>query len=264
MDRKSVSVGGRSIGVRPPRRGVPTDRERRPRVIGLPVDGTPMTRSSRLLVGSAVALVGVLLLLDTTGVFETGGLLRWIPSLVVLFGVYLAVRSGFRELFGPALLVFFGVAWQLSALGIASFGSVFSRYWPVLLVVLGVSILLRPRRRSKTVRTNGSDAEIVAILGDADRRVTAETFTSGSLTTVLGDARIDLRDAEGERPLHVDVVSILGDARIRVPEEWRVDLDAVSILGDVSDDRPRTAERSEKPDLVVSGLAVLGDIHVED
>ncbi|MDG5777988.1 LiaF domain-containing protein [Haloarculaceae archaeon H-GB2-1] len=223
-----------------------------------------MTRSSRLLVGSAIVVVGLLLLLDTTGVVETGGLLRWVPSLVVLFGVFLAVRSGFRDLFGPALLVFFGIAWQVSALGIASFGSVFARFWPLLLIALGASILLRPRRTARPLRTNGGDAEIVAVLGDANRRVESPSFASGSVTAILGDARIDLRDADGERPLHLDAVSVLGDARIRVPEGWRVDVDAVSVLGDVSDDRPRTAERSAEPDLVVSGVAVLGDIHVED
>lgn len=97
--------------------------------------------------GGVVIVVGLVLLLRTTGVYDTGPLLRYVPSLFVLVGLYALVASGFRNLTGPVLVVLAAGAWQLVALDLVA-GSTVLDLWPVLVILLGVSIALgqvRPR-----------------------------------------------------------------------------------------------------------------------
>lgn len=50
-------------------------------------------------------VVGVLFLLATTSAYDVGRLLRYVPSLFVPLGLYAVVRSGLRNLTGPASLI---------------------------------------------------------------------------------------------------------------------------------------------------------------
>lgn len=224
---------------------ITTDRRRRSR--------------SRLFLGAVIVLLGVLLLLDTTNVYETGDLVRYLPSLVVLWGLYGLVRNGFRDLFGPLVLVVGGTAWQLLWLDVVTWGQVVS-LWPVLVIVAGLSILAGVRRR-RVVRVDGDDFEAVSVLGEVDRELAGDA-RSGSAVAVLGDTRLDLRSGV-EPPAAIDAVSILGDVELRVPTEWTVRIEVVNFLGDVRDRRPHV-ERATTPDLVVSGVCMLGDVEITD
>ena len=57
------------------------------------------------MLGAVIVLLGVLLLANTTGTFDTSDLLLYVPSLFVVAGVYALVRSRFHDLFGPVLAV---------------------------------------------------------------------------------------------------------------------------------------------------------------
>lgn len=81
------------------------------------------------------------------------------------------------------------------------------------------------------------------------------------LTIVLGDARIDLKDAtftSAETVLQVGV--LLGDLKIRVPLNVRVVSDVSNILGDFKCDG--TLADPGAPVLRITGTCCLGDIKV--
>jgi predicted membrane protein len=219
--------------------------------------------SSQVLIGALVVAVGVILLAETTGLYDTSFLFTYIPSLFVLLGLFVLVRSGFRNVFGPLLVVVVAGLWQLTALDVIE-GADLVDFWPLFIVFFGLSLVFAHfRRRPEGV----SDSHVTsfAAFGGSEKRSTSKQFTGADLTAVFGGAELDLRDAAVEDPpAHVSANVLFGGVEVVVPREWNVQLDVIPLFGGAADDRPRREEEHEGVDLVVSGLVLFGGVSVED
>jgi len=219
--------------------------------------------TGQVLFGALVVLVGILLLLDTTGAYPTGGLLAYVPSLFVLVGVWALVASGFRNLVGPVVVITVAGAWQAVALGYATVEQVLA-YWPLFVIAFGLSLVFG-QYRSRIRASEAGHTSLFAVLGGVDGRNTSKAFTGADLTAVFGGVELDLRDAEVvDRPARVDAVAVFGGAEVIVPREWNVRMDVLPVLGGASDDRPRRENQHEDVDLVVTGFAAFGGVSVTD
>ena len=227
--------------------------------------------------------MGVLLLFQTTGIFETRSLLQYVPSLFVLLGIWLFVQSGYRSIVGPVVIVGVAGAVQLSVLGYATAEELVV-YWPVLVIALGLSIALG-QYRSSVRRSDASYTSGVTVFGGVEKRNTSEAFVGGDLTTIFGETTLDLRDAKlTDRPARVDLTVLFGEAQLIVPRDWVVQMEVVPVLGSAADERPRraladdptgeevdptgggadpTGERTGA-DLVVTGFVAFGEASVRD
>ena len=58
--------------------------------------------STQFVIGLVVIAVGVLFLLDSVNVIDTGDVFQWIPSLFILLGLWLLVKNRFRRVARPA------------------------------------------------------------------------------------------------------------------------------------------------------------------
>ncbi|MFB6152798.1 MAG: LiaI-LiaF-like domain-containing protein [Halodesulfurarchaeum sp.] len=124
--------------------------------------------TSQVWAGIVVILVGVLLLLDTTGLIAGVDLSLYIPSVFVLVGVYALIRSGFRSIVGPVLVIVLAGAWQLSRLELLP-EDVVSTWWPLLLVVIGAAIIVsRWRATNAPTETDTDRVDVLALFGGAD------------------------------------------------------------------------------------------------
>jgi predicted membrane protein len=203
------------------------------------------------------------LLLDTTGVAETGSLINFVPSLFVLLGLYALVTSGFRNLFGPLVVIALAGAWQIAALDLVPEADLVS-FWPAVVILFGVSLLLgRMRTKPEEVDERGVDG--IAIFGGRNQRVTSSRFAGADLTALFGGYELDLRDAEvADRPARISAVAVFGGVDVIVPRGWNVRLDVLPIFGGAEDERPRRETEHEETDLVVTGFAAFGGISVND
>ena len=221
--------------------------------------------TSQLLLGILVVVVGILLLLETTDVFPTDQLLLYVPSLFVLVGLWALVQSGFRNIVGPVLLVGVAGAWQVVALDIATADEVIV-FWPVLVIVFGLSIILgQIRARSPVPQTSDAFTSGFAAFGGVEKRNTSKAFSGADLTAIFGGTELDLRDAAVEEPpARVNAVAIFGGVEVIVPREWNVQMDVLPVLGGATDERPRSEEQHEQVDLVVNGFAAFGGVTITD
>jgi hypothetical protein len=219
--------------------------------------------SSQVLLGGLIVAVGIVLLLDTTGIYDTRPLLDYVPSLFVLLGLYAIVRSGFRNLFGPIVIVVLAGAWQLIALDVIETAEVVD-LWPAFIVLFGLSLILS-QFRSPPAEAGDSRVTSFGIFGGSEKRVTASEFTNANLTAVFGGVELDLRETTVESPpAHVNAIALFGGVEVAAPREWNVELDVLPIFGGASDERPRTERDHEGVDLVVTGFAAFGGVEVTD
>lgn len=236
--------------------------------------------TNRLLFGIIVIAIGLLFLLDRSGITDFSRLLMWWPSLIILFGVWRLIASGFRSRFLPIALIAIGAFLQVGQLGL---DIDFGRYWPVILIAVGIVILTggmrrRRRRRNSSNPHNASriidvdvsassDAEgdtLNAVVGSQDRIISGE-FRNGSVNIVMGNGNLDMRDAViVDKPAALEVSVVMGEGKIRVPTDWNVQIANSATMGEAKDTRNSRPEVGNAPDLIISGSVVMGSLQITD
>jgi len=219
--------------------------------------------TSQFLFGAIVILIGLLLLLQTTGLLSTGDLLVYVPSLFVGIGIWALIQSRFRNVGGPLVFIVVGGAWQLVTLGYATADEVFA-FWPVLLILFGLSVILG-QVRSRVRKTDAGFTTAFAAFGGVEKRNTSKSFEGADLTAIFGGTELDLRDVSlEEKPAQINAVALFGGVDVIVPRDWNVQLDILPVLGGASDDRPRRENGHDEVDLIVTGFAAFGGVTITD
>jgi Cell wall-active antibiotics response 4TMS YvqF len=129
-------------------------------------------------------------------------------------------------------------------------------------LVLGL-VFSRPATLAEKSETrNGSDTfNDLTIMGGVKRTNLSKDFRGGEATAVMGGIDIDLRQAVMDQSEAVlDVSSVMGGVKIRVPEEWTVVSRVSSIMGGF-DDNTRHPENQDHR-LVLKGTVLMGGLKV--
>lgn len=230
-----------------------------------------MTRNlwGRFTTGTIIVLVGLLLLLATTETIEFTSIWELVPLIFVLLGVWALVRSEFRNLVGPVMVIAIAGAYFARNLGLISDGAI-GTWWPLFVILFGLLVLFNRSRRRQRYRLEGvhgaSEVSTVAVFGSDERRIVSDQFGGAELVTIFGDTLLDLREADvASPPAVVESMTVFGDAEIRVPSEWDVRLETLNIFGSTRDRRPAAEERDgAEPTLVVTGVSLFADITIRD
>ncbi|MFG2073411.1 DUF1707 SHOCT-like domain-containing protein [Nonomuraea maritima] len=103
----------------------------------------------------------------------------------------------------------------------------------------------------------------VGIMGDSKRRGKWRIDQELGAVAVMGDVRLDLREAE-VRTDTVDIVAVavMGDVKIIVPDGVIVDIEGVAVMGDKKVDVLEAAPGMNVPVVRVKAYAVMGDVKV--
>lgn len=212
-----------------------------------------------------IVVVGLILLGRTTGAYDVGWALRFVPSLFVLAGLYVLIVSDFRNLVGSLLVIAVAGAWQLVALDVVESEEVV-QLWPLLIVVFGLSVLFgQYRARTYAKETADDHPTALAFFGGSEGRSTSKQFHGADFTAVFGGVEFDLRETEiADPPAHVSATAAFGGVELRAPPEWNVRVDVLPLFGGASDERPRPTEGDdhEEVDLVVTGMALFGGVSI--
>ncbi len=149
------------------------------------------------------------------------------------------------------ILIAIGALMMLDNMYVLDFGDVLHTYWPVLLIIWGLSML---RRRSLTTqqasgpssgRVDGatttvypsSDANYISsssVFGDYNLSVQTKSFAGGSVSNTFGNTDIDLLNAqlaEGEHSLRLD--GVFGTTTLHLPKDMAFAVYANTTFGSI-------------------------------
>ena len=275
-------------------------------------DGAPeatpdQQRRGPMVFGALLVAIGVALLAAQAGALPAGWRTSIWPILLMLFGgvrLLNVTRRG-REGF------FFVVAGAWWLAGLQGWLSL-PRTWPVLIVAMGASVIVQAltapprvagvphqfgRRHSgayswvllailagAVISADRHDAMawltstdgkgVITVGGNASREVEGNEWKNGDVVTVMGRSYLDLTGAtidQGET-ITVNVMTLMGNSTIRVPDTWTVEVKAAAAFGRVRDNReylrdPEPGDWSATggapnagPRLVVDGLVMMGSL----
>lgn len=121
----------------------------------------------------------------------------------------------------------------------------------------------RPRAVVDTVGAQPESDRITAILGSHKRLDSPWRFREyTNITTVMGDAKLDLRQATFEAMTsEINVMIIMGEVTLIVPAGVRVRDETSSVMAEVT--MKGLAPEESGPEIVLRGAVIMGEIKVQ-
>ena len=224
---------------------------------------TETNSSSKTWLGIVLVLIGTYFLLDNLHLipsFIPYWVFGWESILVIIGGAMLI--TGRRE---GLIFLGIGVFFLLPDLfHIPRFH--FRDWWPVILILIGISIFLRTRNNSYSqVEGNDEFFNDTSIFGGTEKTITSNNLKGGRVTSLFGGSSLNLINATlGQKDVMLDYLCIFGGNEIIVPNDWTVINEATVIFGGFTDDRGKIS--GTKPDsekiLRIKGLVMFGGCEV--
>ena len=222
-----------------------------------------------ILVGLILIAIGGLVLLANLDILPFNvDLAHWWPLILVVLGlVHLWNNRNIFD-FSGLFLVLLGVVFLMATLEKIFWSDVW-RYWPAVLILLGISIVFKRNPLAIPGSGHGTassdpDVRVTNILAGTDRRIDSQEFKGGDVSNILGGTKLDLLQAKlapGDWLLTVSTV--LGGVEILVPRDWRIEVYPTNMLGGV-DDHTRQAPAAGGGKLVIKASALLGGIEIKN
>lgn len=221
--------------------------------------------SNRRITGIIVIIIGLILLVESTGVLEIGNIWNYIPSLFVLLGLWTLIRSKFQNITGPVIVIVIAGTIQLMTLDQIP-DRIIDQWWPLILVIIGLTILFG---RSRDYKKEDSDQKIdtISIFSERNIKSVTNNFRGGSILAIFGGAEIDLRDSSiDDPPATITTTVMFGGVDIIASGDWNIKMDAFPIFGGAEDKRSRITEsqNDETVDLKITGFAAFGGIDIKN
>ena len=156
-------------------------------------------------------------------------------------------QSTKNNLFWGLVLIFFGLLFMLDNFGMMDFGQFIRTFWPVILIIIGVKIILDKKRgepkkdyedftepdyESHKSSTSLSESNV---FGDIKIISDSKNFTGGSINNVFGDVKVDLSKVTLDaNPANLYVSGVFGDINIILPENISFRVKASAVAGDLN------------------------------
>jgi predicted membrane protein len=214
------------------------------------------------LIGFFLILLGVFWVLNNLDIIDLQ-LAEWWPLVIIVLGIIHLVNG--RSLFnaGAWILIAIGVIFLLNTNDILEWEEIW-RYWPVLLIFMGISIIAR--RQGFTTHRTSTEDEIdgSALFSGIKKKINSKNFRGGSVSTLFGGAEIDLRDCTlDEKGALIDISTLFGGTEIRVPESWPLDIRSSAIFGGI-DNKTSNEIKKDARGLVIKASVIFGGIEIKN
>jgi len=222
--------------------------------------------TGQLIVGLAIATVGLLFTLDNLHLLRARDYLQYWPVVLIAIGlVQIRQAKTSSRTFGGAIWILVGSVLLMNRLGVLDV-RVWS-FWPLILVLVGGRIVWHTVSGAASLDRGtdpGSKLSAIAVMSGFDRKITSKEFRGGELTAFMGGGKLDFREAvpAGEQVV-LNVFVLMGGFEIHVPDTWSVIIEATPLMGGI-DDKTRTPVNPSGPRLVLRGFLMMGGLDIKN
>lgn len=241
------------------------------------------SRHGHIWTGVFILIIGIAALVKASVTDLPDWLFSW-KMFLILLGFFIGIKHGFK-----------GGAWFILMLVGAAFlypdiypDVDIRRYiWPGVMIVIGLFLILKPRRRhlaestsekKKSDMTATETAGIIqensetkedyvdstSVFGGAKKNIISKNFKGGDLVNIFGGTELDLTRADFTGTAVVELTTIFGGTKFIVPSNWTVKSEAVTIFGGLEDKR-NMQTLTDNPDkvLLLRGTVIFGGIEIK-
>ena len=181
-----------------------------------------------------------------------------IPCLVGLFKD--------KDKTGSIIGILIGVVLLLSTQGILDFEIAWKLALPTILILIGLSIILKNTINKKDFETikklnNDFKEEVCATFTTQTIEYDDEKFKGTNLTAVFGAIKCDLRKAIIKKDIVINANATFGGIEIYIPENVNIKIKSTSIFGGVDEKKKNKVE--EGPTIYINANCLFGGVDIK-
>ncbi len=225
-------------------------------------------QKNRRLFGIGIALLGIGWIVCTILNITIDWSTQW-PLILIIIGMLNGMRHGFKN----------NAWWILILIGSVSFldnyTAISRNYlWGAGLVIVGVMMAIKPRRRSNMFKpkinfdnhvSTDADLNIEVVFGARKELVTSKEFKKGNVSVTFGGCELNMMQADFADTAILNVEVSFSGLELIVPSNWTIKNEVNPTFGNVEDERhimPLSNGEIRKM-LIIRGTCAFGNIEIK-
>ena len=226
-----------------------------------------MRKFSNIMWGLVLIALGVIIGLNSLGLTSIELFFDGWWTLFIIIPCFIGLITD-KEKTGSIIGLIIGVLLLLGCQDIISFETFWKLLIPMLLVILGLSMVFKDmfnskinRKISELNKNSKSEKNVSAYFSGQKIAYSKEEFDGINMETVFGGIKLDLREAIIKKDVVINARAIFGGIDILVPENINVVVSSSSMFGGV--DNKREINQDNKITIYVNGSSLFGGIDIK-
>ncbi len=225
-----------------------------------------MKNVSKILWGFVLIVLGIIFVMRELGFADINIFFHGWWTLFIMVPCAIEFISG-KDRTGSLIGFTIGLFFFLCAQGLISFHMFWKLIVPVILIIVGFSIVFKEllssevKEKMSSVNTEGLE-NFNVILGEEKRDVTGE-YKGSIIEAVFGQGTLDIRDAKIKSEASIKVSSIFASVEILVPEDCEVKVRSTRIFGGVENFVTKKDKKKNTKTIYIDAFALFGGVDIK-
>ena len=228
-----------------------------------------MRKTSNLIWGLLFILIGLSIGLNTLDLVSFNIFFDGWWALIIIIPCLIGLINN-EDKTGDIIGLLIGVALLLNAQGIISFDIIWKLAAPLILVIIGLSIILKDNKDSKTnvviKKINSNDNEktsVCSAFSSQNIKLNKEKINNLELNAIFGGIEYDLRNGVIKEDIVINATAIFGGIDIIVPDDVNVKIKSTSIFGGASNKKQLMDDKEKKHTIYINASCVFGGVDIK-
>ena len=224
-----------------------------------------MNKTSNYIWGLILVLLGVILGLNMMGITSINLFFDGWWTFFIIIPCFVNLFKD-KDKTGSIIGLIIGISLLLSCLGIIDFSIIWKLLIPIILVIVGLSLIFKDTMNSKVKEEikklqNNSGKEYYATFSAQNLDFPNEDFNNCTLNAIFGGIKCNLQKAHIKRDALINVVSVFGGITIYVPDNVNIKVNSTSIFGGVSNEKK--TDNEEKETIYINATCLFGGVEIK-
>lgn len=225
-----------------------------------------MKNNKSIIWGVILVMVGVIYGLNSLNIVDINLFFPgWWTLFIIVPCVIGLVTDGDKT--GSIIGVIIGVLLFLGANDIIDYDLIWKLIFPLIIIVVGLSLIFKDRFNSKITKriediADNKNNGVTAVFSGEDVSFNNRLFTGINLTSIFGGIKCDLRGAKIKKDVVINAYSFFGGTDILVDDNVKIAVSSTSIFGGV-DNKKKNNDSTSDITIYVNAICIFGGIDIK-
>lgn len=230
-----------------------------------------MSKATRWLWGLVLVALGVILGINALGIMEINIFFPGWWTLFIIVPCAISLFGNDSDKWADVVGIIFGVALLLGCQGLLSFKMVWSLIVPVILIVVGLSMLLKDVLKGKVTKEikklhkegSGKGKEYWSTFSGQNLNFSGQVFEGCRLEAVFGGIKCDLREAKIKEDVLIRASAVFGGVTILAPKDVNVQVISSAMFGGTTNRFAKEKVDESRKTIFVESTALFGGVEIK-
>ena len=227
-----------------------------------------MKKAENVLWGIVLIILGLIVGGNTLGITDIDIFFDGWLTLFIIIPCFLGLFKD-SDKTGSLIGILIGIGLLLGCQDIIRFDLIWKLAFPVILIVIGLSLIFKDvfgdkisSEIKKLNENNNSKNSYCATFGGQNVNFDEEKFTGADVTAIFGGVKLDLKNAIIDQDVVINASAIFGGIDIYVPKNVKVKTKSVPIFGGVNN-KANISPDEKSHTIYINGTAIFGGIEIK-